>query len=90
MMPSMRGVTKRIQAIKFRPPEPDEIRRMSATKIITGRYVRRRRFPIDMGLMDSHLGVIEPVSLQTCAEKSTTAGPLRHIDLAMPVIHVGT
>src|SRR2546422_10624493 len=44
MMPSMRGVTKRIQAIKFALLSPDEIRRMSATKIITA-HVRRRWVP---------------------------------------------
>src|SRR2546426_1460497 len=58
MMSSMRGVTKRIQAIKFALLSPDEIRRMSATKIITADTYDDDGFPIDMGLMDSHLGVI--------------------------------
>src|SRR3989442_1540860 len=91
MMSSMRGVTKRIQAIKFALLSPDEIRRMSATKIITADTYDDDGFPIDMGLMDSHLGVIEPVlRCKTCGGKvDDCPGHFGHIDLAMPVIHVG-
>src|SRR3989454_6948841 len=91
MMSSMRGVTKRIQAIKFALLSPDEIRRMSATKIITADTYDDDGFPIDMGLMDSHLGVIEPgLRCKTCGGKvDECPGHFGHIDLAMPVIHVG-
>ena len=91
MMPSMRGVTKRIQSIKFALLSPDEIRRMSATKIITADTYDDDGFPIDMGLMDSHLGVIEPgLRCKTCGGKvDDCPGHFGHIDLAMPVIHVG-
>src|SRR5437763_602017 len=91
MMGSMRGVTKRIQSIKFALLSPDEIRRMSATKIITADTYDDDGFPIDMGLMDSHLGVIEPgLRCKTCGGKvDDCPGHFGHIDLAMPVIHVG-
>src|SRR5438552_1727668 len=91
MMSSLRGVTKRIQAIKFALLSPDEIRRMSATKIITADTYDDDGFPIDMGLMDSHLGVIEPgLRCKTCGGKvDDCPGHFGHIDLAMPVIHVG-
>src|SRR5436853_306980 len=91
MMSSMRGVTKRIQSIKFALLSPDEIRRMSATKIITADTYDDDGFPIDMGLMDSHLGVIEPgLRCKTCGGKvDDCPGHFGHIDLAMPVIHVG-
>ena len=70
MMSSLRGVTKRIQAIKFALLSPDEIRRMSATKIITADTYDDDGFPIDMGLMDSHLGFIEPgLRCKTCGGK---------------------
>src|SRR2546427_125360 len=59
-MMGIRGLTKRIRAIRFALLSPDEIRRMSATKIITADTYDDDGFPIDMGLMDSHLGVIEP------------------------------
>src|SRR5712692_1793161 len=91
MMSSMRGVTKRIQSIKFALLSPDEIRRMSATKIITADTYDDDGFPIDMGLMDSHLGVIEPgLRCKTCGQRvGDCPGHFGHIDLAMPVIHVG-
>src|SRR5437879_12967041 len=91
MMSSMRGVTKRIQAIKFALLSPDEIRRMSATKIITADTYDDDGFPIDMGLMDSHLGDIEPgLRWETCGGKVDDGpGHFVHIDLPLPVIHVG-
>ena len=90
-MTAVGGVTKRIQAIKFALLSPDEMRRMSATKIITADTYDDDGFPIDMGLMDSHLGVIEPgLRCKTCGGKvDECPGHFGHIDLAMPVIHVG-
>ena len=87
----MRGVSKRIGSIKFACLSPDEIRRMSATKIITADTYDDDGFPIDMGLMDPHLGVIEPgLRCKTCGHKvDECPGHFGHIDLAMPVIHVG-
>src|SRR2546426_10047322 len=91
MMFSRRGVTKRTKAIKSALLTPDETRRMSATKIITADTYDDDGFPIDMGLMDSHLGVIEPgLRCKTCGGKvDDCPGHFGHIDLAMPVIHVG-
>jgi len=85
------GVTKRIASIKFAHLSPDEIRKMSATKIITADTYDDDGFPIDMGLMDPHLGVIEPgLRCKTCGKKvDECPGHFGHIDLAMPVIHVG-
>jgi len=85
------GVSKRIAAIKFAHLSPDEIRKMSTTKIITADTYDDDGFPIDMGLMDPHLGVIEPgLRCKTCGKKvDECPGHFGHIDLAMPVIHVG-
>jgi len=85
------GVTKRIAAVKFALLSPDEVRKMSATKIITADTYDDDGFPIDMGLMDPHLGVIEPgLRCKTCGRKvDECPGHFGHIDLAMPVIHVG-
>ncbi|UCE92425.1 MAG: DNA-directed RNA polymerase subunit A' [Methanobacteriota archaeon] len=85
------GVTKRISAIKFAMLSPEEVRKMSATKIITADTYDDDGFPIDMGLMDPHLGVIEPgLRCKTCGKKvDECPGHFGHIDLAMPVIHVG-
>jgi DNA-directed RNA polymerase subunit A' len=87
----MRGVSKRIGSVKFACLSPDEVRKMSATKIITADTYDDDGFPIDMGLMDPHLGVIEPgLRCKTCGHKvDECPGHFGHIDLAMPVIHVG-
>lgn len=87
----MRGVSKRIGSIKFSTLSPDEVRKMSATKVITADTYDDDGFPIDMGLMDPHLGVIEPgLRCKTCGNKvDECPGHFGHIDLAMPVIHVG-
>lgn len=90
-MISGQTITKRISAIKFSLLSPEEIRKMSATKIITADTYDDDGFPIDMGLMDPHLGVIEPgLRCKTCGRKADECpGHFGHIDLAMPVIHVG-
>jgi DNA-directed RNA polymerase subunit A' len=84
-------ITKRVSSIKFSLLSPDEIRKMSSTKIITADTYDDDGFPIDMGLMDPHLGVIEPgLRCKTCGRKADECpGHFGHIDLAMPVIHVG-
>lgn len=86
-----RGVNKRIHGIMFAHLSPDEIRRMSAVKIITADTYDDDGFPIEMGLMDMHMGVIEPgLRCKTCGQKvDECPGHFGHIDLAMPVIHVG-
>jgi DNA-directed RNA polymerase subunit A' len=86
-----RAMSKRIKSIKFALLSPDEVRRMSGSKIITADTYDDDGFPIDMGLMDSHLGVIEPgLRCKTCGGRvDDCPGHFGHIDLAMPVIHVG-
>ncbi len=87
----MSGITKRIGSIKFSCVSPDEIRRMSAVKVITADTYNDEGFPIEGGLMDMRMGVIEPgLRCKTCGCKvDECPGHFGHIDLAMPVIHVG-
>ena len=82
---------KKIKQIEFGLLSPDEIRKMSALKVITADTYDEDGFPIDMGLMDTHLGVIEPgLRCKTCGRKvDECPGHFGHINLAMPVIHVG-
>jgi DNA-directed RNA polymerase subunit A' len=85
------SIPKRIEKILFALLSPNEIRKMSSTKIITADTYDDDGFPIDMGLMDPRLGVIEPgLRCNTCGRKvDECPGHFGHIDLAMPVIHVG-
>ena len=64
------GITKRIGSIKFSCVSPEEIRKMSATKVITADTYDEEGYPIEMGLMDPHMGVIEPgLRCKTCGCK---------------------
>jgi len=87
------SVTKKIGKIHFTLLSPNEIRKLSATKVITADTYDDDGFPIAMGLMDPKMGVIEPgLRCKTCGQrvgKDKCPGHFGHIDLAMPVIHVG-
>ncbi|MEM2695274.1 MAG: hypothetical protein QXQ83_07010, partial [Archaeoglobaceae archaeon] len=49
---------KKVAAIKFEVLSPQEIRRMSVTKLVTPETYDDDGFPVDGGLMDTKLGVI--------------------------------
>jgi len=85
------GIPKKIKSIQCALMSPQEIRKISATKIITADTYNEDGFPIERGLMDTHLGVIEPgLRCKTCMRKAEECpGHFGHIELAMPVIHVG-
>ncbi|MGC2035058.1 MAG: DNA-directed RNA polymerase subunit A' [Thermoplasmata archaeon] len=85
------GLSKRIKSLQFAFLSPDEIRRMSGVKIITADTYDDDGYPIEMGLMDLHLGVIEPnLRCRTCGGRvNECPGHFGIIELAMPVVHVG-
>ncbi|MGQ4556611.1 DNA-directed RNA polymerase subunit A' [Halobellus sp. GM3] len=82
---------KEIGAIQFGLMDPETYRDMSATKVITADTYDDDGYPIDMGLMDPRLGVIDPgLECRTCGSHSGSCnGHFGHIELAAPVIHVG-
>ncbi len=90
-MTQNKGISKRISSIQFAYMSPEEKRDLSATKIITPDTYDDDGFPIEMGLMDPHLGVIEPgLRCKTCGGRvDECSGHFGHIELAMPVIHIG-
>ena len=57
---SMMRIPKVIDSINFTLMSPDDIRKMSVTKIITADTYDEDGYPIDRGLMDSRLGVVDP------------------------------
>jgi len=82
---------KKIETIEFGLMSPEEYREMSVTKIITADTYDDDGFPIDMGLMDPRLGVIDPgLQCKTCGKRSGQCeGHFGHIELAAPVVHPG-
>ncbi|MDY6780791.1 MAG: DNA-directed RNA polymerase subunit A', partial [Halobacteria archaeon] len=88
---SVQTTPKKIESIDFGLMSPQEYRDMSVTKIITADTYDDDGFPIDMGLMDPRLGVIDPgLECKTCGKRSGQCeGHFGHIELAAPVIHPG-
>lgn len=70
---------------------PETIRKMSVTKIVTPDTYDEDGYPIEAGLMDPRLGVIDPgLKCRTCGSKGGDCqGHFGHINFARPVIHVG-
>ncbi|MDD3421413.1 MAG: DNA-directed RNA polymerase subunit A' [Methanocellales archaeon] len=87
----MMASTKRIKRIKFGLLSPQEIRKMGVTKIITADTYDDDGYPIEMGLMDPRLGVIDPgLRCKTCGGRpGECPGHFCRIELVAPVIHVG-
>lgn len=82
---------KRIKGVKFGLLSPKEIRKMSASKIITPDTYGEDGFPIELGLVNQRIGVIDPgLRCKTCGGRMTECpGHFGHIELAASVIHVG-
>ncbi|MBS1262963.1 MAG: DNA-directed RNA polymerase subunit A' [Methanonatronarchaeales archaeon] len=82
---------KQIGSIQFGLLSPKEIRKLAVTKIITPDTYDDDGYPIDLGLMDPKLGVIDPgLECKTCGGKpGECPGHFGKIELAAPVIHAG-
>jgi len=82
---------KEIKGIKFGILNPDTIRKMSVTAIVTSDVYDENGMPVEGGVMDPRLGVIEPgQKCETCGNTlATCPGHFGHLDLARPVIHIG-
>ncbi|MCL2156578.1 MAG: DNA-directed RNA polymerase subunit A' [Methanobrevibacter sp.] len=87
----MKGIIKQISQINFGLMSPEDIRKMSVTKIETPDTYDEDGYPIENGLMDPHLGVIDPsLRCRACGSKGGDCqGHFGSINLARPVIHVG-
>ncbi len=82
---------KVIKGVKFGILSSEMIRKMSVTAIVTPEVYDENGIPIEGGVMDPRLGVIEPG--QRCATCGNTLaqcpGHFGHLELAKPVIHIG-
>ncbi len=87
----MKGIIKQISQINFGLMSPEDIRKMSVTRIETPDTYDEDGYPIENGLMDPHLGVIDPsLRCRACGSKGGECqGHFGSINLARPVIHVG-
>ena len=83
-------ISKRVSAITFGIFSPKNIRKMAAVKIVTPELYDKEGYPVDGGLMDVRLGVIDPgLRCKTCGGKlKECIGHFGYIELARPVIHI--
>jgi len=82
---------KIIDEIKFGVLSPQEIRKLSVVEIRTADTYDEDGVPISSGLMDGRLGTLEPRQrCRTCGNTASNClGHFGHIELAVPVIHIG-
>jgi len=83
-------VYKKISGVYFGLLTPKQIKKIAAVKIVTPELYDKEGYPVDGGLMDTRLGVIDPgIRCKTCGEKlKECPGHFGYIELARPIIHV--
>ncbi len=82
-------ISKKVDHIKFSLFSPEMIRKMSAAKLTVPDTYDDDSYPIDGGLVDPRMGVIDPgLKCRTCGGKiKSCPGHSGHIELVRPVIH---
>ena len=83
-------IRKQVKALSFSLLSPEQIKRISAAKIVTPELYDVDGYPVDGGLMDLRLGAIDPgVRCRTCGGRlKECLGHPGMIELSRPVIHV--
>lgn len=83
-------IHKKVQKISFGMFSPKHIVDLAAAKIVTPELYDREGYPVDGGLMDIRLGVIDPgLRCKTCGGKlKECPGHFGYIELARPIVHI--
>ncbi len=83
-------VNKQVKNIVFGILSPKLIKKMASAKIVTPELYDKEGYPVDGGLMDTRLGVIDPgLRCKTCGSKlKECVGHFGYIPLARPVVHI--
>jgi len=84
------SVSKKVDKIEFGLMSPKFIKDMASAKIVTPELYDKEGYPVDGGLMDIRLGVIDPgLKCKSCGQKlKECPGHFGFIELARPVIHI--
>jgi DNA-directed RNA polymerase subunit A' len=84
------NVHKKIENISFGLFSPKQVTGMASAKIVTPELYDKEGYPVDGGLMDIRLGVIDPgLRCKTCGQKlKECPGHFGYIELARPAIHI--
>lgn len=80
---------KKIHSIEFGVLAPEQIRKMSSIEIKSPETYDKDGYPMEGGLMDPHLGVINPsLRCKTCGQKMKQCpGHFGSLEMVRPVIH---
>jgi len=83
-------IRKQVKALKFSLINPEQIKKISAAKIVTPELYDIDGFPVDGGIMDLRLGAIDPgVRCRTCGGRlKECLGHVGSIEMARPVLHI--
>ncbi len=83
-------VFKQVDKVVFGILSPKMIKKMASAKIVTPELYDKEGYPVDGGLMDVRLGVIDPgLKCKTCGSKlKECVGHFGYIELARPIIHI--
>src|SRR3989344_5901130 len=83
-------VHKQVRSISFSVLSPKLIKKMASAKIVTPELYDKEGYPVDGGLMDIRLGVIDPgLRCKTCGSKlKECIGHFGYIELARPIVHI--
>ncbi len=83
-------IHKKVNAISFGMLGPSMIKKMASAKVVTPELYDKEGYPVDGGLMDIRLGVIDPgLRCKTCGGKlKECVGHFGYISLARPIIHI--
>ncbi len=86
----MANITKRINKIRYTIFSPKEIIKQSVVKVITPEIYDKYGFPVEGGLMDLRMGVIEPgLSCKTCGQSyKNCEGHFGYLELARPILNI--
>ncbi|MBI2651066.1 DNA-directed RNA polymerase subunit A' [Candidatus Woesearchaeota archaeon] len=84
------AIYKQVKNITFSVLGPTMIKDIASAKIVTPELYDKEGYPVDGGLMDIRLGVIDPgLRCKTCGSKlKECIGHFGYIELARPIIHV--
>jgi DNA-directed RNA polymerase subunit A' len=85
-----RNSGKKVDSIEFSILSPELVKKMATCKVVTPELYDKEGYPVDGGLMDIRMGVIDPGL--TCPidgkKLKDSPGYFGYIELARPVIHV--
>jgi DNA-directed RNA polymerase subunit A' len=83
-------VYKKVKNIVFGVASSQLIKKMAVVKVVTPELYDKEGYPVDGGLMDIRMGVIDPgLRCKTCGSKlKECPGHFGYIELARPVAHI--